>query len=551
MYNYKIIPVNEYVYIIGTNDTYEPDALKKMYDYAVSGDYDMLYCGSNRCILPENKIEQIKYGIFGFGYKNIKRLRNKFVKKEIYEKIKFCKKCDGEDCFIACQLLYYSQRIGYFSEKLYHRKKIYLKKRFKRKTNYERIIEFCKEKFGNDLSIFEPELSLMMGRIKRRLKRLKRLRKLKRLKQLRRLKRLKRFRRFRRFAKVAMERIKGLPITEVKEEIRKLIKYNPKIYFRNEKAAKNLSDNWNGTIQKPQNLRIVENAIPVVLCANDKFAPFSAVMLQSILDNSNPQRKYHFIIFERNFSGKIKKCFINQVSKFPNCEIDFIDMSSIFDDIPLVSTDRLSVDIFSRLFIPFWFDKYSKVIYLDSDMIAKEDIALLYDLDLQGYCLGAAVNQNTERYLELKKYSFIKRKIDLIFIENWFRYINSGVLVFDTKKFAKEFPYSDFFKFSIYFCNRYAKHSNDQSILSISIQDNYFALPPEWNYLWHAPRDDEKRFQAADSAVKIIHFASRVKPWHDNPLIAYNPDTIAYRNYAKTVPLYAEYLNKGNEILST
>jgi lipopolysaccharide biosynthesis glycosyltransferase len=515
---YKIIPVNEYVYIIGVHDSYEPDAIKKMHDFAVSGGYDMLCCGSDS-ILPENKIEQIKYGIFGFGYTHIKTVWNKFVKKEIYEKIEYGNECDNEDCFITCQFLFYSEKIGFFPENLYYRNKKYSENIFDRRSNYERIIEFCKDKFGKDMSIFQPELNLRMVDINKR------------------------------FTIVAaLERIKKLPMAEAYEDLRILIKNNPQIYFRDEETAKDITNNWNGTVQKPKNLRFVENAIPVVLSANDKFAPFSAVMLQSLLDNSNPQRKYHFIIFERNFSDKIKKCFISQVSEFPNCEIDFINMISILDDIPLVSKDRLSIDTFSRLLIPFWFDEYSKVIYLDSDMIVKADIALLYDLDLQGYCLGTAVNQNTIGNLNIKNYFHIIRNATFLFIENWFSYINAGVLVFDTKKFTKEFPYCDFFKFAIYFCNRYAKHNEDQSILSISLQDNYFALPPEWNYLWHAPRDNGQCFQVADSTVKIIHFASRVKPWHDNPLIANNPDAIAYRNYAMTVPLYAEYFNNRNEI---
>jgi hypothetical protein len=38
-----------------------------------------------------------------------------------------------------------------------------------RKANFESIIEFCKYKFGNDLNIFEPELSLRMENINKRI----------------------------------------------------------------------------------------------------------------------------------------------------------------------------------------------------------------------------------------------------------------------------------------------------------------------------------------------------------------------------------------------
>ncbi len=34
-----------------------------------------------------------------------------------------------------------------------------------RKANYEHIIEFCKEKFGEDMNVYEPELSKRMYNI--------------------------------------------------------------------------------------------------------------------------------------------------------------------------------------------------------------------------------------------------------------------------------------------------------------------------------------------------------------------------------------------------
>lgn len=320
------------------------------------------------------------------------------------------------------------------------------------------------------------------------------------------------------------------------------IKERYDIYLHDEETAKHLANSWNGIMNKPRNLRFIENAIPVVLCANEDFAPYMAVMLQSLLDYSNPQRKYHFIIFERDFTAKTKDYLIEQVLKFPHCAIDFVSMQSAFDGIPLVQPGRFSIDIFSRLFIPYWLDEYPKVIYLDSDMIARADISELYDLDIQGYYIGGMVHRTAKYFFESKDYRFFVNRALFMFLENWPSYFNSGVLVFDTKKFNEKISYHELFRFAIYFTNRFTKHMGDQDILNILVKNDYYILPPEWNYCWSMSSGNGK-YQPAKPDTKIIHFTV-IKPWKNEPIIANNPDALAYLNYAKNVPLFRDSFNK-------
>ena len=337
----------------------------------------------------------------------------------------------------------------------------------------------------------------------------------------------------------------GKELADVQKEIQKVLKKRRGIYFCSEKTARCLSDNWREgvkeeNINEPENLRFIENAVPVVLSGNENFAPYVAVMLQSLLENTNPKRKYHFIIFERGFSVKTKECLLNQISKFSYCSINFIDMTSIFDGIPIVATNHVSTDGFSRLFIPYWFHKYPKIIYLDSDMIAKADIAELYDLDIKPSCMGAAVSQSVNRLLNNKKYTFFLSSAVFLYVENWFRCFNSGVLVFDTEKFREKISLIDLFSFAIYYTNRYKKRFNDQDVLISLIKDDYYVLPPEWNYCWRSWHENEQYFMPAPKGTKIIHFNSTTKPWKNISDIANNPDALEYREYAKNVQLFTD-----------
>ena len=174
----------KYIIPIDSDDFIEHDMIKKLYYCAILGDYDMVCCGYfeekngtssivTPQLLPEDKVARIKFGIFGFG--NTKVVWNKLVKKEIFENVKFGNESNGEDCFITCQNLYYSGGIGYYPQPLYHwryqdksltvNKSLAMQRYLDRKANYEHIINFCKDKFGADLNIFEPELSRRMADI--------------------------------------------------------------------------------------------------------------------------------------------------------------------------------------------------------------------------------------------------------------------------------------------------------------------------------------------------------------------------------------------------
>jgi len=172
----------QYILPIDSDDWIEENMLEWLWTYEKMNNYDIVCCGyveerkkhpcsADAQVLPEDKFQRIKYGVFGFG--NAKVNFNKLVKRSIYEKVAFPKESNGEDCYIACQIFYYANKIGYYQKHFYHYRrhtaslttdKSLAQKRYEdRKANYEHIIEFCKEKFGNDLSAFEPELSARMN----------------------------------------------------------------------------------------------------------------------------------------------------------------------------------------------------------------------------------------------------------------------------------------------------------------------------------------------------------------------------------------------------
>jgi lipopolysaccharide biosynthesis glycosyltransferase len=175
-------------------------------------------------------------------------------------------------------------------------------------------------------------------------------------------------------------------------------------------------------------------------------------------------------------------------------------------------------------------------------MIARTDISELYDLDIQGYCMGAVINHGVDYALKYKNYHYLSNKPVLCYLEDESRYLNTGLLVFDIQKFREKISYQDLFRFAIYFTNRFVKHLGDQDVLSLLVKDDYYILPSEWNYCWAG-----WNFQPAKPETKIVHFTTSIKPWKNESIIANNPDALAYLNYAKNIPLFGNSFSKPQQ----
>ena len=334
---------------------------------------------------------------------------------------------------------------------------------------------------------------------------------------------------------------------KTKEHCIKEMNNNPKVFNKDERTARYIADSWSGKCPPSPNLKYIENAVPVVLSANEKFSPYLAVMLQSLLDHTNPKRLYHFIIFETDFSSNTINSLIKQVNKHDNCVIDFVNTRNVLSDIPIAPTKNyLSMDAYSRLLIPYLLNKYPKVIYLDVDMRSLIDIAELLDVNIGDYCFGAVPGRKIQIDLKNNDYgSFLKRSAVIMLLDDWSLYFNSGVLLYDTRKFIKEVSFIDLFRCAIYLSHRYSHRCHDQDVLNLLFKGNYYVLPEAWNFTWIEA--DGKDYTPVDKNAKIIHYTSIIKPWGDHDF-SHNPDAIRYRRYAEKVELYMD--RHGSDIIN-
>jgi glycosyltransferase involved in cell wall biosynthesis len=120
-----------FILFIDSDDWIEHDMLEKMYDKAISGNYDMVRsnCFSNLAKYqlddktPELYDKTLIYKHIIMYWRYSASVWDKLVKREIYEKVIFPVHHYIDDRVITIQTIYYATHIGYVPDCLYHYRK--------------------------------------------------------------------------------------------------------------------------------------------------------------------------------------------------------------------------------------------------------------------------------------------------------------------------------------------------------------------------------------------------------------------------------------------
>ena len=178
---------------------------------------------------------------------------------------------------------------------------------------------------------------------------------------------------------------------------------------------------------------IWDDAKTIVFAPDNRYCKYFSVALQSLLNNSQKESNYDIIIFHNEIEQK------NQVmlkSMLPsNFSIRFIDIDKhiykIFGELKLQSKNYWSISMYYRIFIPFIMQKYSKVLYCDSDICFNNSIDKLFDINFDDKSLLAIIDDaSTILYKNKKRKKYMEDVLGLKSPENYF---NSGVLMFKVR----------------------------------------------------------------------------------------------------------------------
>ena len=243
----------------------------------------------------------------------------------------------------------------------------------------------------------------------------------------------------------------------------------------------------------------MKKIIPVFFAADDNYAPFIAVTLESILDNASKNYQYKFYILTTNISGEYKSAIEKYNSE--DVSVEFVSLSKTIESVKekFAIRDYYSMATYYRFFIADMFPQYSKALYLDCDIAVLGDISELFNTNIRNFYLGAIPDESLFKYLPFSDY--VDRALGISPAE----YFNAGIMVMNLAAFRKYDILSQFVELMKKYKFRVAQ---DQDYLNVICKNKVRFIETGWNKgAVFTPGFDEK-------TLKLVHYNLNRKPWH-------------------------------------
>lgn len=274
-----------------------------------------------------------------------------------------------------------------------------------------------------------------------------------------------------------------------------------------------------------------EKSVPIVFACDDNYIKYLSVTLQSIIEHASQNYIYHIIILdcgiEQTSIGVIEK----QIASYTNFTLHVISVKAFLQEHKTYfkEKDHFTAAIYGRLLIPEICSKFDKAIYCDTDMIFGRDIAELMLFDLKDNYIAAVIDSKVEidRRGDPWWASYFGKKLFLE-IKNF--YVNSGLLVFNLKKWRKLSIHSQ--------CIKLLAASKefifpDQDVINMICKNKIYYLDQSWNCTCPVKSiiSDKSSIKVINESVfledltsqyniayngsnTVLHYTSSKKPWN-------------------------------------
>lgn len=255
----------------------------------------------------------------------------------------------------------------------------------------------------------------------------------------------------------------------------------------------------------------MDDVINIVLASDDNYAQHVAVVVASVLCNTKEKVNIHLL---SDGISKERLALIAETARALGSTLSVYDMSSYgcFDN--LFTSGHISKAAYFMLDISNILPKaVAKIIYMDVDLLVLQDIAELWQYDLQGRPLAAVPD-----YGIMASRRLMKQKQNVIGLQLHSKYFNSGVVIMDLEQWRKH----GYAKQVIELAASGNLPHHDQYALNKVFMGKWMALPLKWNVIPPVFNlfskillngDLRKNAIAARKDKAILHFAGRYKPW--------------------------------------
>ena len=250
--------------------------------------------------------------------------------------------------------------------------------------------------------------------------------------------------------------------------------------------------------------------IPIVLSADNSYAPFMYITMISILEHGYKNTYYIFyLLVPSNFSKNYENMILELNNKY-KCNIHFVYIQNVFEKIKM-KIPHISFTTFYRLLIGNLLPKeIDKCIYLDVDIIVNNDLSILFNINLKKNYIAGVISPTYyfREEINCKRLNVTSMK----------KYINAGVLLINLKQIRVDNMTHKFIELA-----KKNFTSQDQDVLNVACYGKILTIPPKFNAMTKRLKDNnphlrdlfkEKDIIEANKSPVIVHYSDKKKPWN-------------------------------------
>jgi len=239
--------------------------------------------------------------------------------------------------------------------------------------------------------------------------------------------------------------------------------------------------------------------IPIFFATNDGYVPYLTVAMTSMLENASKKYFYKMYVLTMGMSEENKK-IVSNIGDTEFSSVEYVDLNAEMEALQskMAIRDYYSKETYCRFFIARLFPQYSKVIYLDADIVVKGDISELYNINLGTNYLGAVHDYSLDAVPPFAQY--VENVLGVPAKE----YFNAGILLINSYLFRKY----DIEKQFVDLLNKVTFDiAQDQDYMNVICKNHVRLI--DWG--WNRSADGNPEF--GERKAKIIHYNLNFKPW--------------------------------------
>lgn len=263
----------------------------------------------------------------------------------------------------------------------------------------------------------------------------------------------------------------------------------------------------------------------IVITVDDNYIRPALVMLESLFEHNNPD--IHIYLLHSNVCDENLKRLAAHIGRLGGRFSDIRVPAELFEGAAV--TKYFTKEMYYRLLIPRLLPDEERALYLDPDIIIFRSIEEFYRSDFDGSLMIAVPD-----YLGDVYYPERKKNLGL---ESRYKYINSGVILFNIASMNECFSIDDMFRFMDE-CGLTLEFP-DQDLINVYFKDRIKYAPREYNFTTeYVSTGDFLRYvfspryrRSERERAVIAHYMGKCKPWKPS-------------YYYKFYRIYRSYLNK-------